>query len=819
MTQPLPILSRSEPSSPPDEDTGFGALSTPRGALPLEALDVHSRIDGLLAHVVIAQTFVNNQSEPVEATYIFPLADRAAVTHFRMEVNGRVIDGVLQERAAARKAYDEALEAGQRAAITEEERPGVFTMRVGNLMPGERATVRLSTVGPLSYSDGEATFRFPLVVAPRYIPGSPLPGPSVGSGTALDTDAVPDASRITPPVLLPGFPNPVRLSLRVDLSSAGLPLADIQSSLHAVAAQEVAGKWHITVQPGERLDRDFILRFRLGDSKVHTTLLVKPDPDAATQEGTYVLTVVPPTGAPQSQKPRDVAFVLDRSGSMAGWKMVAARRALARMVDTLTERDRLAVLAFDDSIEMPPALGEGLVPASDRNRFRAVEFLARIDSRGGTEMAQPLDRAVQLLQGSDPGRERILVLVTDGQVGNEDQILRQLGQRLQGMRVFTLGIDQAVNAAFLRRLAILGGGVCELVESEDRLDAVMDRVHRRIGEPALTGLRLQANGLQLEGDTHVPARLPDLFAGAPLTLMGRYRGTAQGSITLEGRDAAGRPWTETAAVQASSNPALTASWARGFLRTLEDRYAVGTGDRAALEKQIVETSLRFNVLCRFTAFVAVDRSAAVNPGGKLQHIIQPVEAPAGWNMLGAKRSFSVATRSCASLMPGSAGAKAFALEESDADFELTDSAAPPDAGNIVRGLLNRLSQAIHLDEEEAAGPEEQESLPPVDLAAYRQRARELLDRLTAQQSDDNADRLTQLGIVAEKLDELLEDLRSIGADAAELTSLDTLRAALRMVLASAHPSAADVDRIWADTVAGLEAFAGPAASSRTDFWK
>ena len=144
------------------------------------------------------------------------------MTRFRLEVAGRVVEGVLKERGAARREYDQAIQAGHRAAITEEERPGVFTMRVGNLPPGETATVRLSLTGPLSYSDGEATFRFPLVVAPRYIPGAPLPGPSVGDGVAADTDAVPDASRISPPVLLPGFPNPVRLSLAVDVLPSAL---------------------------------------------------------------------------------------------------------------------------------------------------------------------------------------------------------------------------------------------------------------------------------------------------------------------------------------------------------------------------------------------------------------------------------------------------------------------------------------------------------------------------------------------------------------------------------------------------------------------
>src|SRR5206468_1328853 len=153
-----------------------------------------------------------------------PLPDRAAVTGMRMEAADRVVEGVLKERGQAREDYEAALAAGQRAALAEEDRPDVFTMSVGNILPGERVTVRLTLSQPLPYEDGEATLRFPLVVAPRYIPGTPLDGPSVGAGTGPDTDAVPDASRITPPVLLPGFPNPVRLTLAVDVDPAGLPL-------------------------------------------------------------------------------------------------------------------------------------------------------------------------------------------------------------------------------------------------------------------------------------------------------------------------------------------------------------------------------------------------------------------------------------------------------------------------------------------------------------------------------------------------------------------------------------------------------------------
>src|SRR5262249_9468942 len=168
-------------------------------------------VDGLTAHLRLSQTFVNVHDEHLEATYIFPLPERAAVQRFRLQVGDRIIEGALKERGQARKEYREAINQGHQAAITEEERPGTFTMRVGNIPPGERAIVHLELAQPLPCVDGEATFRFPLVVAPRYIPGVPLGRPPVGSGTARDTDATPDASRITPPVLLPGFPNPVAL--------------------------------------------------------------------------------------------------------------------------------------------------------------------------------------------------------------------------------------------------------------------------------------------------------------------------------------------------------------------------------------------------------------------------------------------------------------------------------------------------------------------------------------------------------------------------------------------------------------------------------
>jgi Ca-activated chloride channel family protein len=668
-------------------DAGFGALRTARGLLPLVAMEVDARVAGVVATIELAQTFVNTTGAAIEATYIFPLPDRAAVHKFQMEVAGRVIDGVIDERGAARESYEQAIAAGHRAAITEEERAGVFTLRVGNLMPGDAATVRLSLVGPLPVDDGEVTFRFPLVVAPRYIPGTELAGDQAGLGRAADTDVVPDASRISPPVLLPGCPNPVRLGLRVALEDG--VMRDVASSLHAVTSARRDAQV-IEVQPGERLDRDFILRWRIDGDALRSSLVCADDAGGAA--GTFALTIVPPSTASIAARPRDVVFVIDRSGSMGGWKMVAARRAAARMIDTLTSRDRFCALAFDDRVDALPEAN--LVDATDRNRFRAVEALAKIESRGGTEIARPLGRAVAMLAGGTTDRERLVMLVTDGQVGNEDDVLRQLAPTLRNIKMFTLGIDQAVNAAFLRRLAAAGGGLCELVESEDRLDAVMAKVHRRIGTPIATELALRPTGLELERATLAPAKLPDVYAGAPVVIFGRYRGSAPSgaAIDVEGTSL-GDPLRMTVALTrpAQTSSWLAASWARAHIRDLEDRYAAGERET---EAQIVRVSKQFRVLSRFTAFLAVDRSEVVNQGGVLHQAVQPVETPAGWDAVrGGPPSGMTITHvsSIRSSPPGRAGGTAPPRAASG----ISAVAAPPAAAPMAtQDLATRLMGSV-----------------------------------------------------------------------------------------------------------------------------
>ena len=472
----------TDPAAEPDG--GLGALTTSRGNLPLEERRRAGRHHRPVCQRRVTQGFRNPFDVPLEATYIFPLPDRAAVTAMRMEAAGHVVEAAAQGACPGPRGLrpgDRGRDSGRRSP----RRTGRTCSRCASATspPGERVTVRLTLAQPLPYEDGEATFRFPLVVAPRYIPGHPLDGEPAGGGVAADTDAVPDASRISPPVLLPGFPNPVRLTLSVEIDPAGLPLAGIRCSLHATAEEAADGRPHHRQAPAGRAARP----------RLHLAAGGRPPrPDRNVRWSSPPIRVKGPRRARSASRscrqtaagrprPRDVVLVLDRSGSMHGWKMVAARRAAARIVDTLTDADRFAVLCFDNSVERAPDASPGLAWATDRNRFRAVEQLARTEARGGTEMLKPLVDARRLLtDAAAPGitggqltaaRDRVLVLVTDGQVGNEDQILNTVGRSPGRVRMH-------MSSASTRRSTpgswagspAPGGGRCELVESEDRLD-------------------------------------------------------------------------------------------------------------------------------------------------------------------------------------------------------------------------------------------------------------------------------------------------------------------------------------------------------------
>jgi hypothetical protein len=366
----------------------------------------------------------------------------------------------------------------------------------------------------------------------------------------------------------------------------------------------------------------------------------------------------------------------------------------------LDAADRFCVLAFDNVVEAPsdwPDEAPVLMAASDRNRFAAASWLGSLNARGGTEMAEPLRKAVDVLAATDADRQASLVLVTDGQISGEDHLLRSLAKRIGRTRVYCVGIDRAVNAGFLERLAGLGNARAELVESEDRLDEVMTRLARTIGRPSLTEMRVSAQGVELIDGTVTPNRPPDAFAGVPCVVSGRYRcqkGSPDSATLHVEADAPSGPFTT--ALPARLAPAATAVqkiWARAVVRDLEDEYASGRGDEDLTER-LVAHSIGFGVLSRFTAFVAIDPERT--DAGPLDEVVQPVETPSGWAMqsyasapLMAGASYSLSAPAPAAAMPA---------DMSVAKFRAVapQPASGPPAPRSLKHLLKQVEKATQV---------------------------------------------------------------------------------------------------------------------------
>lgn len=594
----LVTLMLNAPATP--DPRGLGGLmvlisGAPR-PLPLTEVKVRARVAGDVATTVVEQRFHNAYASPMEALHIFPLPERGAVTEVELRAGEVVVRAECRERVEAERTYQAAVQAGHRAALLTAEREDVHTLRVANLPPGTDVTVRMVLVERLEAQDGRMRWRFPTVVAPRYTPGAAVG--HAGPGVAPDTDLVPDASRISPPLRLSGG---TRLDLEVELAG---PIRSLSSSLHALSLSLEDGGARVAPAANATCDRDFLLSWTTGEPDSLATR-------AWTDGGHTLIVVEPPSDLPGEALPRDAVFVVDISGSMGGVKMEAAKLALKTALHGLVPGDRFRLLAFDDRVE---AMSRDFLAVTDANLGKGDRWIAALRDRGGTEMLPAIQEA---LAGDTPaGRLRTVLFVTDGQASNEAQLVAAVAGRRKAARFFTLGIDTAVNAGLMQRLARAGGGVATLCTPSDDIEAVVARLEARFGSPLLADLEVV--GAQVARPEPVA-----LFAGAPVSLL--IEG-APASVRLRATGPMG-PWTAELAPSRTEAP-LGVAWARERVSWLEDQIALKPFQDEALRGEILRVALAAHIASRFTAFVAVDSSVTV--GGDRVTVVQPVERPHGW---------------------------------------------------------------------------------------------------------------------------------------------------------------------------------------------
>lgn len=645
---------------PAPDDRGLGGLlALVHGrevAFPLTEVRVRTSIVGSVARTVVEQRFANANKQPIEAIHIFPLPPHGALIEVELRCGELTVRADCRERDEAERTFAQARRDGHRAALVTQERADVHTLRVTNLPPGEEVVVRMVIVEALQAEDGAFRLRFPATIAPRYMPGNATGHD--GPGTEADTDRVPDASRISPPLRLAGG---TRLDLEVSFASAP---SRLQSSLHALRV-DLDGGVRVAPAANATCDRDFVLSFGYAG--------VEGGAAAWTDGETTMLVVEPPMMAAKVL-PRDAVFVVDISGSMGGEKMEAAKRALRTALRGLVPGDRFLLLAFDDRVERhAPAF----VAFEERSLKAAEAWVERLRARGGTEMLQPIQVA---LEGDRPeGRLRTVLFVTDGEAGNDAELAAAVANRTKGARFFTLGIDTAVNGALLEQLARVGGGACSLCTPSDDIEAVVARIEARFGSPVADGLRAEGEEARPEPRT--------LFAGMPATILLRGAPSEVKAKAL----GAGGPVAWSVAPQRTTTP-LGALWGRERVAWLEDRLTLRPFEAEALRPEIVRVALQYSLASRFTAFVAVERSRKVD--GTPIEVVQPVSLPAGWDrdaFMGAPAGGMPVP--CAA--PMTSRGRAAMADEDDAPAVLCEMAAPPSRArpSLARAFADRFLPA------------------------------------------------------------------------------------------------------------------------------
>ncbi|MBK9515856.1 MAG: VWA domain-containing protein [Anaeromyxobacter sp.] len=601
-------------ATPPSNPSAGGRLVTADGRpLPLTGTRLTAHAAGGLCRVLLQQRFHNPHAEPLRVTYLFPLPHDGAVSGFAFTIGGRRVVGEVDRLKAARDRFEQAILEGKTAGLLEQVRGSVFTQELGNVPPGAEVVAEITVDQRLAWlPEGAWEWRFPTAVAPRY-QGAP--------------GRVADADRLQVEVAEGGVP--VRLTLSLEVAD---PLAEggtLSSPTHALrlghggagltAALAAAG--------GAPLDRDVAIRWPVAARQVGASLQAALAAPGSRLAGRAfgLLTLVPPRPEAVRAVARDLIVLLDTSGSMSGQPLDMARQVVAALVESLGDEDRLELIEFSDA---PRRWKRGPGAATARARQEALAWLAGLRAGGCTEMGQALLEALAPLRED---AQRQVILVTDGQISFEDEIMRTLLHRLPpASRLHAVAVGDAVNRSLTGPAARAGRGVEVVIGLDEPSEVAAARLLARTVAPVVTGLTLSGPALRA-GVAHAP----DLFAGAPALLPVELDPDG-GALTVRGRTAGGEfTWTVqvAAAEPATRAGALSALYAREQVEALELERTIAS-DAKAVDRQVEALGLQFQISTRLTSWVAISGEVTVDPRDPTRHEVMPQALPHGLSVVG-----------------------------------------------------------------------------------------------------------------------------------------------------------------------------------------
>ncbi|MDN3473854.1 marine proteobacterial sortase target protein [Pseudoalteromonas sp. APC 3355] len=576
----------------------FDSNGAPAGPAIILKSDANMTLTGLINHVVVTQTYQNENPFAVNARYVFPLPDESAVHAMTMRIGERVIKGQIDKKVEAEKKYEEAKKAGNQAALVRQQRANMFITNVANIGPGEQVIIELEYQEIIDYSSGTFAIRFPTTITPRYhaISGEvEVNTQNQAHVNSLPTGWLSPVYSIQSSNQNDNVPSS-QFSLNIDID-VGLELVDINSKFHNVDVQNTAfGQYKIALNEENAVNRDFVLEFKP---------LQKEQAQAAffTQQfengDRYGLAMLMPPGDhfTQTQRlPREMVFVVDTSGSMHGQSMEQAKKALFYALSLLDSDDSFNIIGFDNIVT--PMSDKPLI-ASDFNLRRAERFIYSLEADGGTEIQGALNA---VLDGSEfDGFVRQVVFLTDGSVSNEDALFKNIQSKLGDSRLFTVGIGSAPNSFFMRRAADIGKGSFTFIGSTSEVQPKMQQLFDKLAHPAITNVALSdESGNSLD---FWPSPLPDLYFGEPIMVAIKLNNAK--SVVLAGQTAQGPLSIKLSTQNSSSAQGIAKLWARQKIKSL-----LLYNEQNTVKDEVQELALTHQLLSPFTAFIAIEQTQA-----------------------------------------------------------------------------------------------------------------------------------------------------------------------------------------------------------------
>ncbi len=579
--------------------------------LPLKSTDVDVNITSIIADVTIQQVYENQGNQVLEATYVFPMSEKAAVYSMEMRIGDRLLVADIREKQQARAEYEQAISEGRTASLLEQERPNVFQMSVGNVLPNDRIMITLKYTEYVLPEAGTYQFVFPTVVGPRYHE------PNTTAQAAR-------AQFAATPYLKSDQDNPSGFNLKATLSSS-VPIVNVECKTHQVTIDQ-ASKKRVEVKlkpnttPGN--NRDFILEYNLRGKGIADGVQLYDHGD----EQFFMAMVQPPKYTPSDDiPPREYIFLVDVSGSMNGFPLEVTKKLMRNLVANLKPDDRFNVVLFESSAKV---LANESLLATEENVHKAVQFFGQQRGGGGTRMINGLQTALGLPRHSD-ALSRSVVVITDGYVTVEKEAMELIKSHLDEMNFFAFGIGSSVNRYLIEGLAKVGQGLPFIVTNDSEAGPIAERFRKYIQTPVLSNIEVQYKGLDVYDLNY--EKFPDLLSERPLVITGKYKGVPKGAIVVTGYSGK-RKITRKIKLNddqlRDEHNAIRYLWAREKIALLDDYDNYNQDDEATIAT-VTNLGLKYNLMTAYTSFVAIEKMIRLENGQEVVHVKQALPLPEG----------------------------------------------------------------------------------------------------------------------------------------------------------------------------------------------